>query len=264
MLDQVVTYVDTTADAAPDPSYVPPSNFALGEPSIYYDISSNATYSGQIEVCLTYPAGSFPPGAVPRLYHYTAADRWVDVTTRVDTANRVVCGTVVSLSPFALGYAIVTPGVLRVKKLKLHERQAGAKKRMDAWAFIGVVNAGSATDNALVLRSILTTGAAFNIDGRLGLIDSVVFGPGGCGFKRQHRRKPLLVCADAGGNSRVSVTARKSKLLLDAKFKHRAFNLSAPLNALGPFEVQIATSSSLGTLTAPLQGYKASAHKLRR
>ncbi|HVY62938.1 MAG TPA: hypothetical protein VHF22_14870, partial [Planctomycetota bacterium] len=47
-----------------------------------------------------------------RILHYdAAAGAWVDVTTGVDTASHTVCGSVSSLSPFAIGlYRSTTSG----------------------------------------------------------------------------------------------------------------------------------------------------------
>lgn len=171
---------------------------------------------------------------------------------------------VTSLSPFALGYATVTAGAFRVKQVKLHHKQRPGK-RTDAWSFYGAIDAGNTTANALIFNSIATTGADFNNYGRGGLIDSVAFGAQNCGVRR-HTKKPVLVCSK-DRSSRVVIKSHsvdwKSKLLVEAQFEHRAFNISVPLEALAPLEVQIATSSSLGTLTALATRCKASARKLR-
>jgi hypothetical protein len=84
--------------------YVPPSGFSLGGSSspVFYDVATTAGYTGPITVCLDYTSSTFPAGASPKLFHYTGGS-WVDVTTSVDLENMKVCGTVSSLSPFALG-----------------------------------------------------------------------------------------------------------------------------------------------------------------
>lgn len=99
-----------------DPDYVPPNGFVLGDPFTYYKTTTTATFTGPVTVCLTYPPTSFPAGVSPHIFHYVG--RWDDIKTRTDTGARVVCGTVTSLSPFALGYTL-NRGPLVLKRLKL-------------------------------------------------------------------------------------------------------------------------------------------------
>lgn len=77
----------------------PPGNFQLGDPPVYYDIATSATYSGDITICINYAGITFPGS--PRLFHFENG-AWVDRTTSVDTVTQTVCGVVSSLSPFAL------------------------------------------------------------------------------------------------------------------------------------------------------------------
>ena len=66
----------------------------------YYDIDTTAQFSGNVEVCLGYDPADVDPALVKLLHHTGGA--WVDVTTSNDTTAGVVCGTVESLSPFAI------------------------------------------------------------------------------------------------------------------------------------------------------------------
>jgi hypothetical protein len=68
---------------------------SLAIPS-YYDITTTATYSGAVNVCLTYLT-STPPS----LLHYVSG-AWQNVTATITTTTGSVCGQVSSLSPFAL------------------------------------------------------------------------------------------------------------------------------------------------------------------
>jgi hypothetical protein len=95
---------------------VPPSSFVLGDPSTYKSISTDASFSGDITVCLSYLPSAFPLGTRPRLYNFVD-EVWVDVTTRVDPAAPLVCGVVTSSSPFALG-TVTSPTVLAQAYLK--------------------------------------------------------------------------------------------------------------------------------------------------
>ncbi len=76
-----------------------PAGFQIGNPPVYYDISTSASYSGTIVVCLGYSGISF--NGPPRLFHFVNG-AWVDVTTSVDTVHHIICGSVSSLSPFAI------------------------------------------------------------------------------------------------------------------------------------------------------------------
>ena len=77
----------------------PPAGFQLGAPAVYYEITTTATYTPSITVCVNYSGITF--SGPPRLFHYQGG-AWVDVTTSVDTVNQIVCGQVSSLSPFAI------------------------------------------------------------------------------------------------------------------------------------------------------------------
>jgi large repetitive protein len=77
-----------------------PTGYQLGAPPVYYNLSTTATYTGIITVCVNYASISFPSGA-PSLWHYSGGT-WTNITTSVNTATMTVCGTTSSLSPFAL------------------------------------------------------------------------------------------------------------------------------------------------------------------
>lgn len=77
----------------------PPGDFQIGNPPVYYDIATSATYSGDITICINYAGITF--SGTPRLFHYENG-AWVDRTTSVDATTHTVCATVSSLSPFAL------------------------------------------------------------------------------------------------------------------------------------------------------------------
>ena len=78
-----------------------PPGFKLGDPPTYYEITTTAEISGDIEVCIDYSGISYGNENELRFYHYEN-DQWVDVTTSLDTANDIICGTVSSLSLFAI------------------------------------------------------------------------------------------------------------------------------------------------------------------
>jgi hypothetical protein len=90
------TYLDVT-ETIPDP----PSGFQLGETPTYYEITTTATYSGPIEVCIDYTDISYLDENNLKLFHYEG-NEWVDRTTSLDTVNNVICGIVEGFSAFAV------------------------------------------------------------------------------------------------------------------------------------------------------------------
>jgi len=88
-----------------------PSDFAVDGP-MYYEISTTATHTGAITVCVRYDPGANPDSSLVRLLHWDSADeppQWKDVTTSVDEANSRVCGTTTSLSPFVVARRLSAP-----------------------------------------------------------------------------------------------------------------------------------------------------------
>jgi probable HAF family extracellular repeat protein len=90
----------TTSASGP----VPPVGFDLGDPPMYYELATSASFTGPIEVCIDSTGISF--SGPPTLWHYEGG-AWVNVTTSVNGA--IVCGSVTSLSPFALFAAPAAP-----------------------------------------------------------------------------------------------------------------------------------------------------------
>ena len=96
--------------------YTPPtlvSGYAIGnpnDPQIYYNITTNASYTGGVDICLNYDENNIPgPEANLVLLHYDGS-MWQNVTTSRDPVNNKICGHVTSLSPFVIG-AVTTTGV---------------------------------------------------------------------------------------------------------------------------------------------------------
>lgn len=85
------------------PNAVPPiqSNFRIGSPALFFDISTTAQFSGAVSMCIDFSATSFENGTQPALLHFENG-AWTDVTTSVDLANKKICGSVTSFSPFAI------------------------------------------------------------------------------------------------------------------------------------------------------------------
>ena len=81
----------------------PISGFSLGDPPTYYDVSTTATFTGAVEICVSYAGVTFPDENGLRLFHFEMGPyNWVDITTSLDTAADVICGETTSFSPFAI------------------------------------------------------------------------------------------------------------------------------------------------------------------
>jgi hypothetical protein len=79
-----------------------PPNFELGN-GVSYHIETTATFSGDLSVCIDF-GGTPLAGTQPAFQHYDSATGiWITPTNISYTNNKTkVCGTVSSLSPFAL------------------------------------------------------------------------------------------------------------------------------------------------------------------
>jgi alpha-tubulin suppressor-like RCC1 family protein len=91
----------TVSIGSTGPNPAAPTDFQLGNPPTYYDLSTTASFSGSTTVCINYGGVSFVNETAIRLYHFTNGS-WVDVTTSVNTTAKIVCGSTASFSPYAL------------------------------------------------------------------------------------------------------------------------------------------------------------------
>jgi Bacterial Ig-like domain (group 3)/MBG domain (YGX type) len=96
-----VTQAGQTNVTVSNPGTPPPSNFQLGNPAIFYDLTTTAIFSGGATVCINYGGITFSNQSAIRLFHLENG-AWLDRTTSVNTATHTVCGSVSSFSPFAL------------------------------------------------------------------------------------------------------------------------------------------------------------------
>lgn len=101
---QVVTPGQTTVTAtAPLVGPPPPADFKLGNgnAAYYFEVTTTAVFAGSTTLCFGWQEGQFEEEQAIKVMHYENG-AWVNVTTSRDTTNNVACGTVTSLSPFAL------------------------------------------------------------------------------------------------------------------------------------------------------------------
>jgi hypothetical protein len=79
-----------------------PSGYAFADPPAYFDLSTTAAFSGNVEVCIDYGHVPFQGDeSLLRLIH-RADETWTDITTSQDPAVDEVCGVTTSLSPFVV------------------------------------------------------------------------------------------------------------------------------------------------------------------
>lgn len=106
-----VTAAGDTTVVVKAPEEVPPlpadGSFLVGDPPALYEISTAATFTPPVTICVPY-GGSAPPGTIPTLLHYEGGS-WQDVATSYDEVARIVCGEVDSFSPFAAGFRPAAP-----------------------------------------------------------------------------------------------------------------------------------------------------------
>jgi hypothetical protein len=112
------TNIETSGETTLSTSSVgppPPQGFKFGTPPLYYEIQTDATYSGPIVVCFNYTEGRFRNENVLRLMH-DDGQGWRDVTLPgyPDTVLNRICGEVTSLSPFAVMEPNSAPEVVAI------------------------------------------------------------------------------------------------------------------------------------------------------
>jgi DNA-binding beta-propeller fold protein YncE len=96
-----VTDGGTTSVTTSDTGQALPDGYKLGEPPVYYEITTTALYTGQIQVCINYSGVFFDNESAIKLLHYESGV-WSDVTLSLDMVNDIICGNVSSLSPFVI------------------------------------------------------------------------------------------------------------------------------------------------------------------
>ncbi len=80
----------------------PPSGFKLGSPATYYNISTTAEFTGNVAVCFNYNDATIQGNESNlKLMHFDG-QRWINITTSLDTIANIICGTTTSFSDFAL------------------------------------------------------------------------------------------------------------------------------------------------------------------
>lgn len=90
----------TTSSSPPTGPGDVPVGFKVGIPEVYYNLSTTATFTGPVTVCINY-GSQFSDENGLKLFHYEG-NAWVDTTVSQDPVNNIICGSVTSFSPFAV------------------------------------------------------------------------------------------------------------------------------------------------------------------
>lgn len=173
-----------------------PRGFSLGVPPTYFDLTTTATFSGSVTVCIDSSGMTFP--GAPRIFHYENG-QWLDKTVSVDTTNHLICARVSSLSPFAV-FADDTPPAITITT------PAAAPYALGAIVFADY----ACTDEGMGIDTCLGTVASG------GAIDTSSLGT----------KTFTVVATDRAGNTTtqsVSYTVTyRIRLLYDPALAHRA------------------------------------------
>jgi Thrombospondin type 3 repeat len=94
------TTVTTASNPGGGASATPPA-FKAGTPPVYYDVTTDASFTGPVTLCFSWTEGQFNNEGGIKLFHHQSG-AWRNVTTSLDVTTNKVCGEVSSLSPFAL------------------------------------------------------------------------------------------------------------------------------------------------------------------
>jgi len=103
-----ITTAGETSVATTNTSPTPvPAGFQVGNPPVFFEISTTATFTGPIEVCFHYEQGQFQgPESKLRILHEENGI-FVDRTVSVDPGQNVICALVDGFSRFVVGVGSV-------------------------------------------------------------------------------------------------------------------------------------------------------------
>lgn len=125
----------------------PLAGFRLGNPPTYYNISTTATFSGNVEVCINYSSLNVPGNEnVLKLMHYEPGAGWVDITTSINTNANIICGITTSFSDFAVMAAPTIPDLINTTQAM--NLQQGIENSLDT-KLQAAQDALNAQDNGL-------------------------------------------------------------------------------------------------------------------
>ena len=114
-----MTFDNVTASGSSTASVIstvpaPPPGFSFGTQTQFLNISTTATFTGNVEVCVPYDETQFSSERSLVLLHWnTTAIGWESLASTLDADTNTVCGITTSLSPFAVAQESSTAVTLR-------------------------------------------------------------------------------------------------------------------------------------------------------
>jgi hypothetical protein len=96
-----VTRAGTTSLVTGGAGPAAPPGFAAGRPAVFYELATTAAFSPPVTVCIRFAGTAFGDPSHVGLFHFEGG-AWADRTVSVDPAAEMVCGRVMSFSPFAV------------------------------------------------------------------------------------------------------------------------------------------------------------------
>ncbi|MDZ7264677.1 MAG: right-handed parallel beta-helix repeat-containing protein [candidate division KSB1 bacterium] len=111
----------------------PPGGFTivpLGSPT-YYSITTTATHTGNIKICIQYNnAGMTPQQEAGLKLQVYESGQWKDVTTSLDVNANTICGTVGHLSDFAVMMPFATESITIISPNGNEDWTVGSEQRI--------------------------------------------------------------------------------------------------------------------------------------
>ena len=91
-----------------------PTGFQLGNPPTFYNLSTTATFTPPIQVCINYAGISFTGSEFDIDFLHLESGTWTSRKISQNIVTKVICGSVSSLSPFALATHVsdTTPPII--------------------------------------------------------------------------------------------------------------------------------------------------------
>jgi hypothetical protein len=105
----------TSIKTVPAPYPVDTTKYKLASSPAYYEFATTATFTGNVQVCLVYAAGTFTKSDNLVLLHFNSGNtEWQATGSTVDQANNRVCAVVSAFAVFTLAEDTATTTTLSV------------------------------------------------------------------------------------------------------------------------------------------------------
>src|SRR2546428_559773 len=216
----------TTSRARPPPPT--PSGFKPGTPPAYYDLTTTASFSGDVTVCINYNTITFNNVASLKLFHFVDPN-WVDATVSLDTATQIICGRTASLSPFAIFEPAIRPFAAFHAKVEIEDERDEREFKVKGTFTLGAGSDGIHPDTEVVTLEVGTFSATIP-----------------AGSFRRHGHGTFKFEGLAGGaRLEVKIQARGGK-----RFEFKAEGKGAQVGTANPVTVLLAVGDDAGSTLA--------------